>query len=425
MPSDIRGTIYTKTQAEHQHFPEEYFSGSDVSIYFGDTFVDEAMGLEFDLEERVAPIFGYNSYTFDAAARGQRIVQGSFTIAFKEAGYIHRIMDHIGQLTYRAKPRIAYDLAGDKARPEWLGGVQETIEELLDRAGGQKPVKQVLKAAPKWPTMSLGAQVPSVKALQETLRTDTAYSVNSDSLTQNMGLPGIKGISSYHAEVPRLKARLNLYLYDSGAGYLKKRLNPAGNAFDNATAAAVKLFQKNFSKSLSPDGIVGPLTRAALNSPLAVTGVFDAPTKLAVMRYQRNKGLVIDGIFGAKSLAKMEVSVNVPGPETGVAAEIDYARYEADVWSGKSRYDNAAGDTPHFYNNDKQAWLRSEGFDIFVNYGQLPQTRIQNGKVEGYTTHGNTVNAIRGVQLTGVSKVIGPTGEAIAERYRFIAKDLD
>lgn len=70
-----------------------YYSGSDVRVYFGDTWVDEIVEVNFSLQEQVAPIYGYGSYTYDAAARGNRIVVGEFVVNFKEVGYLHTVLD--------------------------------------------------------------------------------------------------------------------------------------------------------------------------------------------------------------------------------------------------------------------------------------------------------------------------------------------
>lgn len=71
----------------------QYYSGSDVRVYFGDTWVDEIVEVNFSLQEQLAPIYGYGSYTFDAAARGNRIVVGEFVVNFKEVGYLHTVLD--------------------------------------------------------------------------------------------------------------------------------------------------------------------------------------------------------------------------------------------------------------------------------------------------------------------------------------------
>lgn len=72
-----------------------YYSGTDIRIYLGDMWVDEIVEIGFDMQEQVAPIYGYASYTFDKTARGSRIVQGSFSINFKEAGYLQTILNSL------------------------------------------------------------------------------------------------------------------------------------------------------------------------------------------------------------------------------------------------------------------------------------------------------------------------------------------
>lgn len=135
------GVVYTKQQIEYQHFPEEFFSGADVAIYFGDTFIDDITGLQFSLIENVKPIYGYASYTWDAVKHGTRIVQGRFSIAFREAGYLFRILDHIGQLGGdKAAPALSYLLSGQSV-PKWHANALQTIEDLL--GGGLKAPSKV------------------------------------------------------------------------------------------------------------------------------------------------------------------------------------------------------------------------------------------------------------------------------------------
>lgn len=86
-----------RPNAEYQRFKEEYYSGQDARIYFGNVWVDEVVDFRFQLVENVAPIFGYASYTWDAVAHGNRQIQGSFRINFKESYYLHSI---INQLDY-------------------------------------------------------------------------------------------------------------------------------------------------------------------------------------------------------------------------------------------------------------------------------------------------------------------------------------
>lgn len=85
----------TRNNVEYQRFKEEYYSGQDARIYFGKIWVDEIVDLRFQLIENAAPIFGYASYTWDAIAKGNRQVSGTFRINFKESYYLHSIINEL------------------------------------------------------------------------------------------------------------------------------------------------------------------------------------------------------------------------------------------------------------------------------------------------------------------------------------------
>ncbi|MED2041338.1 hypothetical protein P4V58_30315, partial [Bacillus wiedmannii] len=72
-----------------------YYSGADIRIYFGDNWIDEIVEIEWTMQEQLAPIYGYASYTWDKVARGNRLVQGSFSINFKEAGYLQTVLNSL------------------------------------------------------------------------------------------------------------------------------------------------------------------------------------------------------------------------------------------------------------------------------------------------------------------------------------------
>lgn len=422
--SKINSVFYTRKQTEYQYFPEDYFSGADVTIYFGDIFVDDITGLEFTLQERVLPVYGYNSYTYDSVARGQRLIQGSFTIAFREAGYIYQILEHLGLEAEKAKPLIAYQLgAMTSSKPKWLGNIKETIEELLDRS---KSSSYTVQQGPKWQrNLSLGMNGTDVKELQQ-------FFLSSSNQQRYKGIQPVAAIqlksdmkrNTRSNEVKLLKKRLNEYLYYAPVRLISKPLNESNTTFDSATEQAVRLFQRNFSKALAVDGIVGPKTRAVLNAGLQATGVFDAPTRLTVMRFQKANGLVYDGVVEEQTRSKIKITVQVKPDKTSRPSEAEFSVYESSIWGEQSNYDPAFKSSPYFYGSKNQTWLRTEGFDIYINYGPLPEAIAQNGIQDRVNFH-TTVRAIRGVQIQSVSQVLNPDGQPIAERYTFIARDLD
>lgn len=96
--SDHRRPLYiddSRAMVEYKRFSTDYFSGCDCKIYFDDVYVDTVMALQLSLSENVMPVYGYKSYTYDAIARGNRIVKGSFRIAFKESYYLHSIIEQM------------------------------------------------------------------------------------------------------------------------------------------------------------------------------------------------------------------------------------------------------------------------------------------------------------------------------------------
>lgn len=70
----------------------EYFSGSQASIFIGDVWVDEIIDWQCSLGANAVPIYGYGDTFWSHAAQGRVIVQGSFTINFKEPNYLFAVL---------------------------------------------------------------------------------------------------------------------------------------------------------------------------------------------------------------------------------------------------------------------------------------------------------------------------------------------
>lgn len=76
----------------------DYFSGAQVSVYIGDIWVDEVTSIQFSTQQSRTPLYGYSSQLWDDVSEGQFIVSGSFTINFKEAGYMYLILNRYREL---------------------------------------------------------------------------------------------------------------------------------------------------------------------------------------------------------------------------------------------------------------------------------------------------------------------------------------
>lgn len=117
------------TRVEYQLFGSEYFSNADVKLYFGDIWVDEITNINFSLSEQVMPIFGYSSYTYDAVARGKRIIQGQFSLNYTSSGYLHQILENANAIYYA----IEKGEKDGKLQPQYYENLK--LSEILHKLG--------------------------------------------------------------------------------------------------------------------------------------------------------------------------------------------------------------------------------------------------------------------------------------------------
>ena len=73
----------------------EYYSPSQVSVYFGDIWVDEVVAIQYNYQHEKHPIYGYASSTWDTVADGRKSVQGQLAINFKETAYLQLILQYM------------------------------------------------------------------------------------------------------------------------------------------------------------------------------------------------------------------------------------------------------------------------------------------------------------------------------------------
>jgi len=96
----------------------EYFSGSQAAVYIGDCLVDEVIDFQYSLNQSKQPIYGYASQLWDDVSFGNVIVQGQFTVNFKESGYLWLVL-------HRYK---AMNLATDNILEKYSGGIDKSLE---------------------------------------------------------------------------------------------------------------------------------------------------------------------------------------------------------------------------------------------------------------------------------------------------------
>jgi len=74
-------------------YESPYFSGSQAGVYIGDVYIDEITSIRYRGTQQKIPIYGYASQLFDRVAPGPFIVEGEFTINFKESAYLWAVLE--------------------------------------------------------------------------------------------------------------------------------------------------------------------------------------------------------------------------------------------------------------------------------------------------------------------------------------------
>lgn len=89
---------YSPTSSPHNYF-DYYFSGQDIQIFIDGTESQAEFAVlpisdfSFNIVQQKMPIYGFWSYTYDAMARGSRIINGSFRLVTKAPDYMRRALE--------------------------------------------------------------------------------------------------------------------------------------------------------------------------------------------------------------------------------------------------------------------------------------------------------------------------------------------
>lgn len=90
----------------------EYFSGSQASIYIGDVLIDEVTSISYQVSQSRTPLYGYADQLFRDVSKGVVLVQGQFSINFKEAGYLWLVLDRYRRMLGDGQSKLAQDIDG-------------------------------------------------------------------------------------------------------------------------------------------------------------------------------------------------------------------------------------------------------------------------------------------------------------------------
>ena len=76
----------------------DFYSGSQITIWFGNIVIDDISSIQWVRSQGKMPIYGYASQLWDTVADGVVVIQGSFTVNFRQQGYIPAVITQIANM---------------------------------------------------------------------------------------------------------------------------------------------------------------------------------------------------------------------------------------------------------------------------------------------------------------------------------------
>ena len=74
---------------------QAYFSPSQVSVYVGDTWIDDAAGIQYEVRDEKIPVYGYADQYPKAFMRSRTLVTGVLYINFRFKNYLAEAIDKV------------------------------------------------------------------------------------------------------------------------------------------------------------------------------------------------------------------------------------------------------------------------------------------------------------------------------------------
>lgn len=124
---------YTPTvdHREANLYREEYYSSTDTKIYMDDEEQTEIGFIQYEIQEQLKPVYGYNSRTFDDVVIGNRIVTGTFTVPIKnKAPQVFNVEPYGGYGGELTSGNAQYNLNEENNlyNTDWFGSTARNID---------------------------------------------------------------------------------------------------------------------------------------------------------------------------------------------------------------------------------------------------------------------------------------------------------
>jgi hypothetical protein len=171
-----------------------YYSGSQISIWFGDIWVDDIKYIRWQYNQEKRPIYGYASQHFDGVAKGQVILQGEFGINFRQQGYISYVMEQLPRL-YR---NLQTGRSAEENKDIWKSIRPVVSQHLRNGTFGPGILQEVTDLAKKPDFWEVAASYEEAIWGEESERSDKKkYIETADILQQNILPNGFNILVTY------------------------------------------------------------------------------------------------------------------------------------------------------------------------------------------------------------------------------------
>ena len=95
-------TYFTSVVTNSAGNIKRYFSNVESEVYFGDKEMEDIYQFQFQIDEKVLPVYGYNCYYASELVSGQRLIQGQFILNYTNEQEIKTTLGEIDSSVYES-----------------------------------------------------------------------------------------------------------------------------------------------------------------------------------------------------------------------------------------------------------------------------------------------------------------------------------
>jgi hypothetical protein len=150
---DYRGNLITPPLVGATKYEYDCYSGSQISVMFGDVVVDDAVSIQFRAGQTKTPVWGYANQYYTFVAKGRFLAQGTLTIGFKEWGYLLWPMKRFINLVRNnqwTSPRYSIDKNGNIVRGYDVSQTGGTLTSAAAAAANKEVMQANVEQMMEW-----------------------------------------------------------------------------------------------------------------------------------------------------------------------------------------------------------------------------------------------------------------------------------